>query len=194
MKLMKSSKLGKKGANYLFFMILIIMVVLTISVTSIVMIKTKDSAINNMQIITSERSQIIDNYVDNAEKTLIFYSKAGEIADILAHPEDPEATKKAQVFTESFSKEIEGIEAIYVSEWSTHVLAHTDPTVPGITTRTGDALKPFQDGILAAQGNVSNFGIISSPASGKQVESLLKGIFDKSGNPIGFVGFAVNYR
>lgn len=77
-----------------------------------------------------------------------------------------------------------------MSEWNTHVLAHTNAAVVGITTREGEPLKALQDAMIAADG-VYNTGIIISPASGQQVVSMYRAVFDENGNPIGLVGGGV---
>ena len=105
MIMVNNSKLGKKISLCMFGMIFTIMLVLTIAVTSTIAKRTKDDAINDMKIITRERSQIIENYVKNAEKTLTYYSQAGEIADVLAQPNSLEAAKRAQSYTEKFSQD-----------------------------------------------------------------------------------------
>ena len=187
-----SSKMGKKLVMYLFVMIFTIMVILTLSVTMTITKKTKENTINNMKTITAERSQIIQNYVLNAAKTLIFYGEAGEIRDIIKNPEDPVATKNVQSYTESFSKNIDGIEGLYVSEWNSHVLAHSNPSAVGMTTKEGDALKSFQQIILNNKGKIGKCSIVKSPTSDSQVIAMTRGIYDEKDEPIGLVGYAAN--
>lgn len=147
----------------------------------------RNSAIESMETIVQERSQLIENYVAEAENYLTAYSRAGEIRDLQLNPEDPDIAATAQTYTEKFSADRAFLEGIYASEWNTHVLAHTNPNVVGITTREGDPLKALQDAMLAADG-VYNTGIIISPASGLQTISMYRACFDESGNPIGLVG------
>ena len=147
----------------------------------------RSSAIESMETIVQERSQLIENYVEEAENYLTAYSRAGEIAALQLYPEDPTITAVAQAYTETFSADREYLEGIYASEWNTHVLAHTNPNVVGITTREGDPLKALQDAMLAADG-VYNTGIIISPASGAQIISMYRACLDADGNPIGLVG------
>lgn len=147
----------------------------------------RENAMNNMKTITKNESTIIEDYISSSEQYLTAYSRAGEIRDLLLNPTDVEYTKKAQEFTEQFSKDKEFLEGIYASEWNTHVLCHTNPQVVGIITREGDPLAALQKTLTETEG-VYNPGIIISPASKKQVVSMYKGIFDASNNPIGLVG------
>ena len=100
---------------------------------------------DNLQTIVQERSQIVENYVQESEVILSAYSKAGEILNVLKNPENKSAVDAAQKYTESFSADINNLEGLYVSEWNTHVLAHTNAGVVGITTREGDSLQALQD-------------------------------------------------
>lgn len=164
-----------------------VMTILSILVIYSITIDTKQSTTSSMKTIVQERSQIIKNYVDDAERTLISYSRAGEILDILQNPQDPEIVAAAQKYTEIFSSDIANLEGLYASEWNTHVLAHTNANVVGITTREGESLKALQDSMLAADG-VYNTGIIISPASGQQVVSMYMAVYDEKGKPVGLVG------
>ncbi|MCH5273620.1 MAG: methyl-accepting chemotaxis protein [Lachnospiraceae bacterium] len=147
----------------------------------------ENNTVANMQTVVTERSSIIENYVKETEMYLTAYSRAGEITALLKNPTDPAAAAAAQKYTETFSADMDNLEGIYASEWNTHVLAHTNAPVVGITTRTGDPLVALQNAMLAADG-VYNTGIIISPASGQQIISMYRACYDENGAPIGLVG------
>lgn len=174
-------------------LILQVFVMLGLSIFMVVTITDdkKQTITDNLETIVQERSQIIENYVAETESVLTAYSRAGEVKSILQNPEDPEAVAKAQTYTETFSADINNLEGLYVSEWNTHVLAHTNAQVVGIITREGDPLKALQDTLTEKGETVYNTGIIISPASGQQIVSLYKGVFDDAGRPIGLVGGGV---
>lgn len=179
--------LGQKIIASMLVMQFAVMTILSVFVTYFITSDTRNSTINSMRTIVEERSQIIKNYVQEAEGTLTAYSRAGEVLNIMLNPEDPAAVAAAQAYTESFSKDVANLEGLYASEWNTHVLAHTNPQVVGIITREGDSLKALQDAMLAANG-VYNTGIIISPASGQQIVSMYMAVYDEQGNPAGLVG------
>ncbi|MGN1083912.1 MAG: cache domain-containing protein, partial [Lachnospiraceae bacterium] len=147
----------------------------------------KENTVASMQTIVEERSSIIENYISETEMYLTAYSRAGEITALLKNPTDQKAQAAAQKYTETFSADMENLEGIYASEWNTHVLAHTNAKVVGITTRKGDSLTALQEAMLAADG-VYNTGIIISPASGQQIISMYRACLDENGTPIGLVG------
>lgn len=169
---------------------IVVMTAMVLFIGNAITYNTKQSTTNNMETVVEERSRIIENYVQEVEQTLTAYSRAGEILDVLENPTDEAAVAAAQAYTEKFSQDVSNLEGLYVSEWNTHVLAHTNAAVVGITTREGDPLKALQEALLAADG-VYNTGIIISPASGQQIVSLYRAVFDESGNPVGLVGGGV---
>ncbi len=154
------------------------------------MVTMRGTAVNHMQTSLEAKAAIIDEYVDNAEKLLIAYSKAPVVAELLKDPENAAAVKAAQAYTESFYAGLDGWEGIYIAEWNTHVLTHSNPAVVGITTREGEPLKQLQDAMTAA-GDIYNTGIIISPASQKLALSLYCPVYDTDGKTIlGYVGGA----
>lgn len=182
--------LGMKITICILIMQIVVMGAMVGFVSSAITNNTRSSTTNSMETVVEERSQIIENYVEDVEKLLTAYSRAGEIQAVLKNPTDEAAAAAAQAYTEKFSADVSNLEGFYVSEWNTHVLAHTNAAVVGITTREGDPLKALQDAMLAANG-VYNTGIIISPASGQQVVSMYQAVFDENGNPIGLVGGGV---
>ncbi|MBP5330489.1 MAG: methyl-accepting chemotaxis protein, partial [Lachnospiraceae bacterium] len=104
---------------------------------------------------------------------------------------DPDAFALAQKYTVAYSGDVDNLDGLYASEWDSHVLTHTNPNVVGIYTRKDDPLKALQNSLTAAGDSVYNTGILISPASGKQVVSLYKTVFDDNGSIAGFVGGAV---
>ena len=179
--------LARKIIGAILLMQVVVMTCLSIMVVYGITQNVSTTATDNLQTIVQERSQIVENYVQESEVILSAYSKAGEILNVLKNPENKSAVDAAQKYTESFSADINNLEGLYVSEWNTHVLAHTNAGVVGITTREGDSLQALQDILLATDG-VYNTGIIISPASGDQIVSMYRAIYDESGNPAGLVG------
>lgn len=169
---------------------IIVMAAIVLFIGNAITNDTRRSTTNSMETVVEERSRIIENYVQEVEQTLTAYSRAGEILAVLKNPTDEAAVTAAQAYTEKFSADVSNLEGFYVSEWNTHVLAHTNAAVVGITTREGEALKALQDALLAADG-VYNTGIIISPASGQQIVSIYRAVFDENGSPVGLVGGGV---
>lgn len=166
---------------------IIVMAVVYFFVKTAITSNIRNATIKSMETIVQERSQIIENYMDETENYLTAYSRSGDVLNLLKNPEDPEAIKNAQEFTEIFSADRSCVEGIYACEWDSHVIAHTNPDVVGIYTRKDEQLKNLQESMLATQG-VFNTGILTSPASGEQIIAVYRPCFDQGKKPIGFVG------
>ena len=151
----------------------------------------RTNTINSMQTTVMREATIVEKYMQEAEAYLTAYSRAGEITNLLKDPTNKEYQKLAQSYTEKYSADRMNLEGIYVSEWDSHVLAHTNAGVIGIVTRTGDPLKALQDTLIEANDGVYNAGIIISPASQKQIISMYKAVLDEDGNTIGLVGAGI---
>lgn len=171
---------------------IITILLLSAFVTSNTTAGAKETAINNMEAITQERAQIVRNYVKETENTLTAYSRAGEIMALLKNPTNAKAVEAAQKYTEAFSSDVANLEGLYASEWNTHILTHTSPSVVGMITRKEEEpLNALHESMLAEGNGVYNTGIIISPATGFQIVSLYKAMYDETGEPIGLVGGGV---
>lgn len=186
----RKKKVAYKITGAIMSVQIIVFVALYIFVGNTITGNIRKNTVASMQTIVDDRSQIIQNYVHETESYLTAYSRAGEIEQLFKNPTDESAVAAAQKYTEVYSADIEHLEGIYASEWDTHVLAHTNAAVVGITTREGEPLKALQDSMLAADG-VYNVGFIFSPASGQQIISMYRACLDENGEPIGLVGAGI---
>lgn len=187
---MKNLKMSTVITTIVSVVAAVCILMLFLSASRSMMVSMRNTAVDNMQTSLEARAAIIEEYVDKAEKLLIAYSKAPVVAELLKKPQDAQAVKAAQAYTEDFYAGLEGWEGIYIAEWDTHVLTHSNPAVVGITTREGEPLKQLQDAMTAA-GVIYNTGIIVSPASQKLALSLYCPVYDTDGKTIlGYVGGA----
>lgn len=144
---------------------------------------------NQMIDAVESRASIINDYVTSAEEYMTAFALSSEVRELLANPDDPVLLQKGQKYTEDFAA-IKGVfEGLYIGTPSTYVLTHTSAQAIGITTRTGESLKEFQDTILA-QPQLTNLGIMKSPGTGSMILSMYYPIFEEQ-KCIGFVGAGV---
>ena len=205
---------AKKLSNITIVLIiqLIVMSVLVIIITKVVSSMSRKNAQDNMATITDERAQIIENFVDQSEKTLSKFCRAQQVTDLMeldstelkklvdkeyagygtASEEAEELLKNAQSFTEEFGKDIDNLEGVWIGTWDTLVMTHTNAPVVGMTTRKDPtALQALRDSLIAAGDGVYDTGIIISPASGQQILSMYKAVYNKRGEPVGLVGLGI---
>ena len=170
----------------------VIMVALTIIMVIIVSSRIDEMIVADNTSITKEKCAELELYMQNSSTILSNYTSAPEILNVIKNPDDPEAVKAAQKYTEKISEGLSNLEGIYVSDWSTKVLAHTNKNVVGIVTRKDSAsLNELRQFLVNMPDNLYSAGIIVSPASGEQIISLYKGVFDESNNPVGLVGLGI---
>ena len=144
---------------------------------------------NQMTDAVESRAAIIDDYVISAEEYMTAFALGSEVRQLLLDPEDPALLRQAQQYTEDFAA-VKGIfEGLYIATPETHVLTHTSQGAIGITTRSGESLKEFQNTILAQQ-QLTNLGIMKSPGTGSMILSMYYPIFEGT-RCIGYVGAGV---
>lgn len=149
-----------------------------------------EHAENNMYTSLDAKTHSINEYIDNAEKKLKAFSRAGELETFLVDTSNTENQRLAQEYNSRFFEDLSGWEGLYVDDWKSEVFTHSNPNVAGMIMREGDALKSLQDSILGEQDGVYNTGILQSPASGQLIISMYVPIFHNDA-PVGFVGGAV---
>ena len=112
---------------------------------------SRKSEMNQMEASLHAQTKLIEEYVLHQEDLLIEFGKADVIAGLLKDPKDAKKQKEAQAYTEKYYAGLNRWEGLYVGEWNTHVLAHSDPKTVGITTREGTRLKELQDGMIQTE-------------------------------------------
>lgn len=147
----------------------------------------KASALDNMKAELKAQTILIEEYIVHQENLLKEFSVNHVVTDFLKNPYDPTLKTEVQNYTEQYYKCLDNWEGIYVGEWNTHIIAHSNPQVVGITTRDGEGLLQLQNSMKDANGTY-NAGIIVSPASQKLTLSMYHAIFDSNGKPLGYVG------
>ena len=201
----------KKLSNITIILIvqLIVMALLVILITKVVSSMSRNNALDNMATITDERAQIIENFVNESEKTLSKFCRASQVSDLLeldpetlktlankdtrssADPEAQKIWKNAQDFTVEFGKDIDNLEGVWIGTWDTLVMTHTNEPVVGMTTRKdADPLNALRQSLIDAGDGVYDTGIIISPASGQQILSMYKAVY-YNGKPVGLVGLGI---
>ena len=189
MKFIANKKLSVRIGIITTIITLVGMTVLWLFVSTNAASVVKSDITNQMTDAVESRAAIIDTYVLSAEEYMTAFALADEVHDLLLNPTDPELLARAQKYTEDFAA-VKGVfEGLYIATPATHVLTHTSQGAIGMTTRSGDSLKTFQDTILA-QRQLTNLGIMQSPGTGSMILSMYYPIFDGQ-RCIGYVGAGV---
>lgn len=189
MKFIENKKLAVRIGVITTVITLAGMFLLWLAVSTNAASMVKNNITNQMTDAVESRAAIIDEYVLSAEEYMTAFALGREVRDLLLNPEDPELLMRAQKYTEDFAA-VKGVfEGLYIATPDTHVLTHTSQGAIGMTTRSGDSLKTFQDTILAGQ-ELTNLGIMKSPGTGSMILSMYYPVFEEQ-QCIGYVGSGV---
>lgn len=145
---------------------------------------------NNMQTSLDAKTKLIDEYILNAENQLLSFSKEQNIKDLLQNTADNAKREELQNYNSEYFASLEGWEGIYVCDWKTETLTHSNVSAVGMILREGDSLNQLHENLTAAKGGIFNTGILKSPASGQIIISMYVPIYDGD-TPLGFVGGAI---
>lgn len=177
MKFLANKKLAARTGIVTTVITLAGMLLLWLTVSINAASTVKNDITNQMTDAVESRAAIINEYVASAEEYMSAFALGSEVRELLLNPDDPALTETAQQYTTDFAN-VKGIfEGLYITTPQTHVLTHTSEGAIGMTTRTGDSLKTFQDTILSRQ-ELTNLGIMKSPGTGSMILSMYNPIFE----------------
>lgn len=189
MRFIENKKLAARIGVITTIITLIGMALLWLVVSTNAASMVKSDITNQMTDAVESRASIINEYVLSAEEYMTAFALGSEVHDLLLNPDDPVLLERAQKYTEDFAA-VKGVfEGLYIATPATHVLTHTSQGAIGMTTRSGDSLKTFQDTILSRQ-ELTNLGIMKSPGTGSMILSMYCPIFEGE-RCIGYVGAGV---
>ncbi len=150
----------------------------------------EETAMDNMVTALDAQSIILQQYISSAEQQLEEFATADEVRAILKDPQDPANIAAAQAYTERYYAILGGWEGLYIADWTSVPLAHSNTSAVGTAFRTeADALKEWQDSMLKSEGGLVNQGVFVSPSSGKMLLNMRMIVYDTDGTtPLGAVG------
>lgn len=185
---MKNWKLSSKITLGIMLIVVLCMSLLYFTANKTMNSMMQESERSHMESILKGQTGLIEEYVAHQEDLLTAYSKSRSVRELLKDTQNKENFDAAQDYTVKYYEGLEDWEGLYIGEWNTHVIAHSNPNVIGIVTREGEGLKALQDEMTSRNG-LYDAGIIVSPASGKLVLSMYCPVFDADGKTIlGYVG------
>lgn len=185
---MKNWKLSRKLTLGIMLIVIICMSLLYVTANRTLKKFTQESEHSHMENVLNAQTSLIEEYVTRQEALLTAYSKTPVVRELLKDAKNEEKLKDAQTYTEYYFEGLDNWEGLYIGEWNTHCIVHSNPSVVGVTLREGDSLKALQDAMTSRNG-LYDAGIIVSPASGKLILSMYCPVFDEDGTTIlGYVG------
>lgn len=185
---MKNWKLSRKITLGIMLIVLVCMSLLYITANKTMNGMMQESERSHMENMLKGQTGLIEEYVTHQEDMLSAYSKSPVVRELLKDAGSDEKFDAAQKYTVDYYGGLKNWEGLYIGEWNTHVIAHSNPGVIGVITREGEGLKALQNEMISRNG-LYDAGIIISPASGKLILSMYCPVFDVDGKTIlGYVG------
>ena len=139
--MIKNQKMRTALTSAILLLTVLCITLLYVSAQSAMTSLMKKSALENMKSELNAQTTLIEEYLAHQEDLLKEYSINPTIVDFLKDLGNAEKQAAAQKYTENSYACLENWEGLYVGEWNTHVVAHSNPNVVGITTREGEGLK-----------------------------------------------------
>lgn len=149
-----------------------------------------EDAENIMQTSLDAKTQLINEYIVNAERQLLSFSKAGVVDELLKNPADAATKAKGQQYDLNYFKDLKYWEGLYICDWKTETLVHSNEKAIGMVLREGEALQNLHDSLTASKDGIYNTGMLKSPSSGQLIISMYAPKFEGD-TPVGFAGGAI---
>lgn len=146
---------------------------------------------DNMLTAIETKTQIVDEYIKDAETMLKTFSEGRELKELLENPDDPVLRARAQDYTLRFYDSLTNWEGLYLDTWDAIVITHSNPEKIELVMREGEKLKELQDAIYEDREWVHNGGVFVAPITNTLVIPMYAAVYDDQGEIRGFVGGAL---
>ncbi|MDD5934407.1 MAG: PDC sensor domain-containing protein, partial [Clostridiales bacterium] len=186
--MMKNMKMGTKICTTVIATLIIGLVVLWLVADGKMSSAMRDSTIDRLTEATQSRTEIINQYLSNAETFFKQYGQADVVVNLLKHPNDTKALNDAFSYSERYAAAEANLEGLYIADMQTKFLFHTNKSAIGGLVREDEARRNELLSTLFTSKEVMTAGILTSPASGKQVIADYYPIYDEDGTKLGMVG------
>lgn len=188
-KFFKDMKMGVKiGSMVSLILILCLLSIMIITVKDVRNNTQRDSE-HRLGELANARASYVDSYLNQYQDYFKGVATMPVIVDALQNPEDPEKVALAQATVEAYSASRPDMEGVFVATPDTTILCHSVAAAVG--SQISDDPNVWEDrknGVNAAPNNVWFRGAVVSTSTGKIVGNVYAGVYDASGNLIGFVG------
>ena len=149
----------------------------------------EDKAMRDMNIIARDRAQIVESYIVGCCDFLSGYSKSPIIMEGFTQKGNPIAKRKLHEVTMAYASAHNDTEGLYIAEWNTYVLDHTNPDSINITFRTPENARQLEE-LIKSKGKAFCTGVVLAPVTKKMVMPVYAPVINEKGEAVGFAGGA----
>ena len=185
---MKNMKIGKK-------ITLVISIVIIVGLTALIMISLNQmrsvmssATTSRLNELADARAVLVDEYFSEYRAYFAAFSSLPEVKQLCQDPENKELQAEVQKMTEDYMAARPGMEGLFVTLPDTYILTHSNRVSVGdLANPDPDAVAQIPEGIAAHDGQWLK-GLVPSTSTGQVVAVVYAGVYDNSGNIIGYVG------
>lgn len=155
--------------------------------------KEKQNAeLERLSALTDAQTQILEDYVLDAEQVLMPYSEAEPVKALLRDPDNTALAEQAQAYTAQYSQNLGETDSLYISRYDTCVLAHSDSKYVGMVTRPDEETRrTLFETMASADDGVYNAGILLSPSDSIQYLCMYR-LAGSKDDPAGYTGISMS--
>ncbi|MCR5469264.1 MAG: methyl-accepting chemotaxis protein [Lachnospiraceae bacterium] len=175
---------------------LVVSLVLVLGLGSVMMVTvsevqktTKEDATNRLGELVNSRATYVNAFIDQYRNYFRGVASMPVVIDALSNPEDTEKVASVQDALERYAASRDDMEGLFVTTPETYILAHSNTAAVGASISDDpDVWEDRKNGVEAAENNIWFRGAVTSTSTGAIVGNIYAGVYDESGNFIGFAG------
>ena len=195
---MKNMKMWVKISSAIAILLVIGLVIILVVTSSTTKSNVTDITKNRMMELSDARSYAFETYCDNYIRYVKGFASLDVVKNVLENPDDASAVSAAQKDIEAYAANNESLEGLLICDLDSLVLNHINTSAIGSIMYSGDTLSVLEtitEGVKASDDGVYVRGVTASKSTGELVFCAYVGVFDDSGELIGFVtgGYYVSY-
>ena len=185
---MKNLKIGKKIILTISIVIIVgLTILITISINRMRSVMTEATE-SRLGELTDARATVVDEYFTEFRRFFAGFASSPQVIDACKHPEDEEAVAAAQKLAENYIATRDGMEGLFITDPDTLILVHTNRDAIGGLSNPDPAAVAAIPGEIEKHGGQWLKGLVPSTSTGQIVAVVYAGVYDESGNMVGFVG------
>lgn len=184
---MKNWKLSKKVSFGMAIIVIIGMAVLYMLTSSNINSMMEKTEKNQMETNLNSQKNIVLEYLSHQEDLLKAFASSPEVKEFLKDQTNEDKRKVAQDFTNSSFDTYGNWEELYIADWNSNILTHTDEKAIGTATHSGGLLSNLQSQ-MSFRKELYSAGLIKSTVSGKIILYMYCPVVDENDEILGMVG------
>ncbi len=185
--MLKNMKISRKLILFITIPIVISLVLVCLVTTVRVKQTTENDTKGRFAEIIDARATVIEDYINAYKAYIGNISEMDFIRETILDPSEKNRDF-ARKQVKAYKNARPGMEGVFIADKNLIVLVHSDVATSEGTPATATPPSEVEEAVKAAPNNLYLKGVIPSGSTGDIVCVVYSGIFDASGNLVGYVG------